>query len=38
MLAVACYVIGMVLPGTVFLVGGAIVESVFWFRLLRRRR
>lgn len=38
LLAVACYVTGLVLPGTVLFAAGAAAELIFWVRVFRRRR
>lgn len=37
-LAISCYAVGLLLPATLFLFVGATAETLFWFRLLRRRR
>ena len=35
--AIALYVVGLVLPGTVFFVLGIAAELAFWLRILRRK-
>ncbi len=37
-LAIGLYVIGLALPGTFFLILGAIAEGTFWIRLFRGAR
>jgi len=37
-IAIVCYSLGAVGPGTVFLVVGAIAEGTFWFRIFRKDR
>lgn len=37
-LAVACYMVGLALPGAVFFILGGAFELAFWIRVLRRRR
>jgi hypothetical protein len=37
-LAVACYAIGLTVPGAAFFIVGAAAEIVFWVRVSRRRR
>lgn len=36
--AVVCYMAGIRLGTLLFVAAGFVLESVFWFRLLRRRR
>jgi hypothetical protein len=36
--AVLCYATGLAPGMLVFVAGGLLFESVFWFRLLKRRR
>ena len=33
-LAVACYVAGAMLPGTLLIAAGLVLEMTFWYRLL----
>jgi len=38
LLALGLYAIGLALPGTLFLILGAIAEGTFWMRLIRGGR
>jgi hypothetical protein len=37
-LAIACYALGAVVPGTALLLLGMLAEGIFWFRIISGRK